>query len=116
MHSNGVNGAASKTVSEQQALSLALLKNTKANGTDQSPSLLDFLTEKVTISDTAKEKLASEQSLMKFARLASRLQEPFDLDKVKALQDKLSTQGTQGYLQSLSPNALASSMLQGFWK
>lgn len=121
MHSNGVNGSSNKTLSEQQALSLALLKNTQISGSgllpadNQSKGLLDFLTEKVSISDEAKDKLASEQLVTKFAQIASRLKEPFDFEKVKAVQNQLSAQGTSGYLQKLNPNELASNMLQSFW-
>lgn len=124
MNTNRLNAAENQTVNPQ-LLALALQKNQQLVGVNRESAsdepkednLLSILLDQASISDAAKAKLASEKELLKFSRLANRVDAPFDPQKVSDLKDQLSTpEGLAAYLQKLDSEGLANNMLKGFWQ
>ena len=69
--------------------------------------------ENVTISQTAKEKAKLELQGAKYARMAQRLEEPMDHQKVEKFKALVASGNTANYLNGLDTNAIAKALLAG---
>ena len=64
-----------------------------------------------TISDEAKQAYEQEKEILKFSRLAMRVKESFDGDKVSRLKDMVNSGKINDYLRNLNTDTLADSLL-----
>lgn len=80
-----------------------------ARQTANVPSLT--LLDEATISDEAKKAYEGEKEILRFSRLAQRIKEPFNSEKVAQMKNLLDTGRINEYLRSLNTDALADSLL-----
>jgi hypothetical protein len=70
------------------------------------------LVDHATISDAAKKAYESEKEVMRFGRLAQRLPEAYNADKVSQMKEMFSSSaGIQAYLGTIDTDALAQNLL-----
>lgn len=67
--------------------------------------------DQATISDEARKAYESEKEVLRFSRLAQRVREPFDSDKVSHFKNLLDSGRINDYLRSLNTDELAASLL-----
>ena len=84
--------------------------NKDSSETANVPSLK--LLDSATISDEAKRAYESEKETIRFSRLAQRVKEPFDNDKVAYFKNMLDSGRINDYLRSVNTDELAGSMLK----
>jgi len=77
-----------------------------------SASAASFNTlDQATISDAAKQAYEQEKETLKFSRLAMRIQEPYDADKVSRMKDLVNSGRINDYLRNLDTGSIADNML-----
>jgi predicted lipid-binding transport protein (Tim44 family) len=69
------------------------------------------LLDEATISDEAKKAYESEKEVLRLSRLAQRVQEPYDAEKVAQMKNLLDNGRINEYLRSLNTEAIAESIL-----
>ena len=109
-NSNSIQDAGLLNVDRQQAsqnVEKINLESAKDTSTASSLQLVD----QATISREAKMAYESEKETLRFSRLAQRIKEPYDVDKVAQMKNLLANGGIQDYLDNLNPEDLAQSML-----
>lgn len=65
-----------------------------------------------TISDEARAAYEQEKEILKFSRLAMRVKETMNMDKVSKLKDMVNSGKINDYLNSLDNNSIADAILQ----
>lgn len=68
--------------------------------------------DEATISDAARKAYEAEKDVLRFSRLAQRIQESFDQDKVSQLKNMVDSGRINDYLRSLNTDNLADSILK----
>ena len=107
---NHINEADLLGVSQQQSSQSVEKVNTEAARQAGNASSLKLLDE-ATISDEARKAYEGEKEILRFSRLAQRIKEPFNADKVGQMKDLLDSGRINDYLRSLNTDALADSLL-----
>ncbi len=109
-NSNSIQDAALLNVDRQQAsqnvekINLEAAKDANASSTLQ-------LVDQATISDEAKKAYESEKDVLRLSRLAQRIQEPYDAEKVSRMKDLVDSGRINEYLRSINTDDLAQSIL-----
>jgi hypothetical protein len=107
---NNIQDASLLNIAQQQSsqsvekVNLESAQDTAALGTTQ---LLD----QATISDEAKKAYESEKEVLRLSRLAQRIKEPYDADKVAQMKNLVDSGRINEYLRSLNTDELADSIL-----
>lgn len=69
------------------------------------------LLDEATISDEAKKAYESEKEVLRFSRLAQRIKEPYNSDKVAQMKNLVDNGRINDYLRSINTDELANSLL-----
>lgn len=69
------------------------------------------LLDEATISDEAKKAYESEKEVLRLSRLAQRIKEPYNADKVAQMKNMVDSGRINDYLRSLNTDAIAESIL-----
>jgi hypothetical protein len=114
--SAGQAAAASGSGVQADSLSSgAQVERTQASGGQaafEKSSVVTFpLSDTADISDSARSRLASEKEAMHFSGMASRMEEPFDAEKVNTLKTMLDNGRINDYLRHISNDMLADTLL-----
>jgi len=109
-NSNSIQDAGLLNVDRQQASQTVEKINLEsAQGTNATNSLQ--LVDQATISDEAKKAYESEKETLRFSRLAQRIKEPYDTDKVAQMKNLVANGGIKDYLDNLNTEDIAQSLL-----
>jgi len=109
-NSNSIQDAGLLNVDRQQASQTVEKINLEsAQGTSATNSLQ--LVDQATISDEAKKAYESEKEALRFSRLAQRIKEPYDTDKVAQMKNLVANGGIKDYLDNLNTEDIAQSLL-----
>jgi predicted lipid-binding transport protein (Tim44 family) len=109
-NSNSIQDASLLNVDRQQA-SQSVEKINVESAKDASGAGTLQLVDQATISDAAKKAYESEKDVMRLSRLAQRVKEPYDADKVAHLKNMVDSGRINDYLRSLNTDELAQSIL-----
>ncbi len=102
-----VQDASLLNIGQQQSVEKTNVDSAKDTQSVASLKLLD----QATISDEARKAYESEKEILRFSRLAQRIREPFDADKVSHFKNLLDSGRINDYLRSLNTDELAASLL-----
>ncbi len=105
--SNPIQDNGLLNVDRQQSVEKTNLESAREG---QSAGLSKLLDE-ATISDEAKQAYEKDKEVMRFSRLAQRIQVPFDSDKVAQIKNLLDNGRINEYLRSINTEELAQSLL-----
>ena len=109
-----VDRISGKPVDNQQLLQVGQNAVEKVNqeAAKESASVGSLGTlDQATISDEALKAYEQEKEVLKFSRLAMRVKEPYDADKVARMKDLIDSGRINDYLRNLDNGALADSIL-----
>ena len=109
-NSNSIQDAALLNVDRQQASQNVEKINVQAANDANASGTLQ-LVDQATISDAAKKAYESEKDVLRLSRLAQRIQEPYDVDKVARMKDLVDSGRINEYLRSVNTDDLAQSIL-----
>ena len=109
-NSNSIQDAGLLNVDRQQASQNVEKVNLESAQDTGSTSTLQ-LVDQATISDEAKKAYESEKDTLRLSRLAQRVKEPYDADKVARMKDMLDSGRINDYLRSLNTEQIAQSIL-----
>lgn len=106
----GIQDASLLNIGQQQSSQAVEKINVdSAQGTTNVASLK--LLDQATISDEAKKAYEGEKEILRFSRLAQRIKEPFNTEKVAQFKDMLDGGRINDYLRSLNTDAIADAIL-----
>lgn len=105
--SNPIQDSALLNVNQQQSVERVNTEAAQQSGQIASLDLLD----QATISDAAKKAYESEKDVLRFSRLAQRIKDTSNPDKVAQLKDLVNSGRINEYLRSLNTESLADSIL-----
>jgi len=108
--SNSIQDASLSGVDRQQASQSVEKINVESAKDAQGANSLS-LVDSATISDEAKKAYESEKDVLRLSRLAQRVKEPYNAEKVAQLRELVNNGGVDGYLNSLNTDDLAQSIL-----
>lgn len=94
-------------IDRQQSVEKTNLESAKETGSNAVHKLLD----EASISDEAKKAYEQDKEVMRFSRLAQRIKEPVNTEKVAHIKNMLDSGRINDYLRSLNTDALAQSIL-----
>jgi anti-sigma28 factor (negative regulator of flagellin synthesis) len=106
-HNNGIDELRTGQLHQQQQIERVNRESSAAQNSGSTGAILD----RADISDEALTRLESEKEVMKYASQASRLEEPYDSDKVAHFKALFESGKVGDYLNSLSNEALADDVL-----
>jgi hypothetical protein len=109
-NSNSIQDASLSGIDRQQASQSVEKINAESAKEAKGPGA-QLLVDQATISDEAKKAYESEKEVLRLSRLAQRVKEPYDADKVARMRELVNNGGIDKYLESLNPDALAESIL-----
>lgn len=109
-NSNSIQDASLSGIDRQQA-SQSVEKTNLESANDSSSASTLQLVDQATISDAAKKAYESEKDTLRLSRLAQRIKEPYDADKVAQMKNMVENGGIDKYLSSINPEDLADSIL-----
>ena len=104
---NPIQDSGLLNIDRQQSVEKTNLES--ANETKSSATLK--LLDEATISDEAKTAYEKDKEVMRFSRLAQRIKEPVDTDKVSNIKNMLDNGRINDYLRSINTDELAQSIL-----
>ena len=105
--SNPIQDNGLLNVDRQQSVEKTNLESAREG---QSAGLSKLLDE-ATISDEAKQAYQKDKEVMRFSRLAQRIQVPFNSDKVAQIKNLLDNGRINEYLRSINTDELAQNLL-----
>lgn len=105
---NGIQESSLLGVGQQQSVEKTNLETAQDTANVASLKLVD----EATISDEAKRAYESEKETIRFSRLAQRVKEPYDADKVALFKDMLDSGRINDYLRSINTDDLADNILK----
>lgn len=108
-NSKNIQDAGLLNVNQQQS-SQSVEKVNVESARESDAATLKLLDE-ASISDEAKKAWESEKEILRFSRLAQRVKEPFNAEKVAQLKNMVDTGRINDYLRSLNTEAIADSIL-----
>lgn len=110
-----VDRVSGSPIQDSQLLQLgtqqAVEKVNQQAAADSSGVAANDLMDQATISDEAKNAYEQEKEVLKFSRLAMRVKEPVDTDKVARMKDLLDSGRINDYLRGLDAESMADSIL-----
>lgn len=106
-NSNPIQDSGLLNVDRQQSVEKTNLESAREGQSGGLNKLLD----EATISDEAKQAYQKDKEVMRFSRLAQRIQAPFDSDKVAQIKNLLDSGRINEYLRSINTDELAQSLL-----
>lgn len=104
---NQIQDAGLLNIDRQQSVEKTNLESANETSGASVMKLLD----QATISDEAKTAYEKEKEVMRFSRLAQRIKEPVDSEKVGNIKNMLDNGRINEYLRSINTDALAQSIL-----
>lgn len=104
---NQIQDAGLLNIDRQQSVEKTNLESANETSGASVIKLLD----QATISDEAKTAYEKEKEVMRFSRLAQRIKEPVDSEKVGTIKNMLDNGRINEYLRSINTDALAQSIL-----
>lgn len=104
---NQIQDAGLLNIDRQQSVEKTNLESANETNGASVIKLLD----QATISDEAKTAYEKEKEVMRFSRLAQRIKEPVDSEKVGTIKNMLDSGRINEYLRSINTDALAQSIL-----
>lgn len=105
--SNPIQDSGLLNIDRQQSVEKT---NLESAGETRNASTLKLLDE-ATISSEAKAAYEKDKEVMRFSRLAQRIKEPFNADKVANIKNMLDSGRINDYLRSINTDDLAQSLL-----
>lgn len=106
-NSNSIQDSGLLNVDRQQSVEKTNLESAR----EGQPAGLSKLLDEATISDEAKQAYQKDKEVMRFSRLAQRIQTPFDADKVAQIKNLLDNGRINEYLRNINTDELAQSLL-----
>ncbi len=104
---NQIQDAGLLNIDRQQSVEKTNLESAKESSNAEVLRLVD----QATISDEAKLAYEKEKEVLRYSRLAQRIKEPFDADKVSNIKNMLDNGRINEYLRSINTDELAQSIL-----
>jgi hypothetical protein len=104
---NQIQDAGLLNIDRQQSVEKTNVESANETNGASVVKLLD----QATISDEAKTAYEKEKEVMRFSRLAQRIKEPVDSEKVGTIKNMLDNGRINEYLRSINTDALAQSIL-----
>jgi hypothetical protein len=95
----------------QQQSSQSVEKVNVESAKDAAALASTKLLDEATISDEAKKAYESEKEVLRLSRLAQRIKEPYDAEKVAQMKNLVDSGRINEYLRSLNTDAIADSIL-----
>lgn len=104
---NQIQDAGLLNIDRQQSVE----KTNQESASETSAAAVTKLLDEASISDEAKKAYQQDKEVMRFSRLAQRIKEPIDTDKIANIKNMLDNGRINEYLRSLNTDALAQSIL-----